>query len=75
MTSQEYLINFAKKAEGPAGQNLFSHVSTLIEEVTNEKNQLRGANDIQLLSTHIKNTHFTYNEPILDTEVEEGIFS
>ena len=46
MTSQEYLINFAKKAEGPAGQNLFSHVSTLIEEVTNEKNQLRGVNDI-----------------------------
>lgn len=31
MTSDEYLINFSKKAEGPAGQTLFNHVSTLIE--------------------------------------------
>lgn len=27
-------------------------------------------NDIELLSNHIKNTHFTYVEPPLDTEVK-----
>jgi hypothetical protein len=30
MTTHDYLINFAKKAEGPVGQTLFNHVSTLI---------------------------------------------
>ena len=46
MTTQEHFINFAKKAEGPSGQTLFDHVSSLIEASTNDKNKLRGMKDV-----------------------------
>lgn len=52
--TEDYMVQFAKRAEGLSGQSLFNHVSTLIEATTSQNNKLAGIQDLELLSRHIK---------------------
>jgi hypothetical protein len=50
-------LQYVKKPSGAtANENLFSHVSKLIQTVVDDKNPVKGVDKLEVLSSHLKNT-------------------
>jgi len=68
--SGSHLLEYAKKHSGNnPNENLFAHVSKLVQATADSHNPVRGIDKLELLSSHLKQTEFNFKEPHHDTEV------
>ena len=68
--SGNHLLQYAKKPSGKApNENLFNHVTKLVQATTDKQNPVRGVDKLELLSNHLKQTEFHFKEPENDKEV------
>lgn len=69
--SGSHLLQYAKKPSGKGpNENLFSHVSKLVQAATDTHNPVRGVDKLELLSNHLKQTEFQFREPEHDKQVQ-----
>jgi len=68
--SGSHLLEYAKKHSGSApNENLFTHISKLVQATADSHNPVSGVNKLELLSNHLKQTEFHFKEPQQDKEV------
>jgi len=68
--SGSHLLQYAKKPSGKApNENLFNHVTKLVQATADSHNPVKGVDKLELLSNHLKQTEFYFKEPEHDKEV------
>jgi hypothetical protein len=61
MASKDHLLQYVKKPSGnTVNDNLFNHVSKLIQTIVDDKNPVKGVDKLEVLSSHLKNTEFHF---------------
>ncbi len=74
--SSNHLLEYTKKHSGSVrNENLFTHVSKLVQATADSHNPVRGIDKLELLSNHLKHTEFHFKEPQQDKEVYKLVYS